>query len=577
MPTLCRGWHYQSNHLSDKDGRIVLIWKDPVKLRVVTQSRQMITCEITLPACASFLFTTVYASNLSEERTDLWVELLSLHSSLDLGTKTWLLGGDFNQILHRSEHSAFNENSSMANIYEFRDCLLQLGVFHLRYQGATHTWSNKQPSTPVAKKLDRCLINNNVITAFPHATATFLPTETSDHSPCLIDLAFQLPKAGTQPYKFQNYLTKHPSFTEVVREAWFEAGSFCVNLASLCWKLKCLKKTLKQLNRENYSNIVERVKEQGGLGVKDLYSWNRACILKLIWLLFFRPDSVWVCWYKEVILKGSLSNYWTINTSPTNSWLANKLIKCRDLVFPLIKRRLGNGQSTRFWYDNWSPFGNLTNYLNASTRRLGIPKDATVSSLFDNDHWNLPPARTEQQLALQIHLTTVILSSDDDSYDWEVNGKMGDRFSTGDIYTYTIGPKQMVPWASVVWCPYGIPRQSFLTWLVHLDRCPMKDRLLRWGLLGVDPVCLLCNSGVESRNHLFFDCAYSRLVWFAVANRCQLQPSTDWDSTINQLQSLGGNKDLRRLTILAFQATTYWLWNERNTRLHQQTFRSQIR
>ncbi|KAG2295451.1 hypothetical protein Bca52824_042120 [Brassica carinata] len=49
---------------------------------------------------------------------------------------------------------------------------------------------------------------------------------------------------------------------------------------------------------------------------------------------------------------------------------------------------------------------------------------------------------------------------------------------------------------------------------------------------------------------------------------CQLQPSTDWDSTINQLQSLarlqslGGNKDLRRLTILAFQATTYWLWNE---------------
>lgn len=48
--------------------------------------------------------------------------------------------------------------------------------------------------------------------------------------------------------------------------------------------------------------------DQGGLGVKNLYCWNRACISKLIWLLFFRPDSVWICWYKEVVLKGYLSN-----------------------------------------------------------------------------------------------------------------------------------------------------------------------------------------------------------------------------------------------------------------------------
>lgn len=93
---------------------------------------------------------------------------------------------------------------------------------------------------------------------------------------------------------------------------------------------------------------VTLTKEQGGLGIRDLYTWNRACILKLIWLLFFRPDTVWACLYKEVVLKGSLSNYWTIKPSPTNTWLANKLIKCRDLVYHLINRRLGNGLATRF-------------------------------------------------------------------------------------------------------------------------------------------------------------------------------------------------------------------------------------
>nr|VDD08681.1 unnamed protein product [Brassica oleracea] len=33
-------------------------------------------------------------------------------------------------------------------------------------------------------------------------------------------------------------------------------------------------------------------KEQGGLEVKDLYVWNKACSLRLIWMLFFRPESV---------------------------------------------------------------------------------------------------------------------------------------------------------------------------------------------------------------------------------------------------------------------------------------------
>ena len=46
-----------------------------------------------------------------------------------------------------------------------------------------------------------------------------------------------------------------------------------------------------------------KTKKEGGFGVKDLLLWNKACCLRLIWLLFFRPNSVWVSWFKEVILK----------------------------------------------------------------------------------------------------------------------------------------------------------------------------------------------------------------------------------------------------------------------------------
>lgn len=107
-----------------------------------------------------------------------------------------------------------------------------------------------------------------------------------------------------------------------------------------------------------------------------------------------------------------------------------------------------------------------------------------------------------------------------------------------------------------------------------LDRFPTKDRLLRWGMEGVDPACLLCNSEVENINHLFFDCSYNSLVWSSIAHHCQLQAPSNRDDNIHMLQSLCGNKDLRRLTILSHQASIYWLWNEWNTKLHQQTFRS---
>ncbi|CAG7889402.1 unnamed protein product, partial [Brassica rapa] len=41
-----------------------------------------------------------------------------------------------------------------------------------------------------------------------------------------------------------------------------------------------------------------------------------------------------------------------------------------------------------------------------------------------------------------------------------------------------------------------------------------------------------------------------------------------------QIHASPRNKDLRRLTLLAVQGAIYWLWHERNTRLHEQTFRT---
>lgn len=172
-----------------------------------------------------------------------------------------MIGGDFNQILHPDEHSSPSFNAPDSQMYNFRDFLLESGVFDLRYSGPTLTWTNNQPANPITKKLDRFLVNSTAITTFPHAHATFLPQLFSDHCPCLTDLFFSLPKSGTQPFKFPNYLTKHPNFSMVVNDAWIRAGSMCNTLTQFCWKLKVIKRDLRLLNRENFSNIQVRVSE----------------------------------------------------------------------------------------------------------------------------------------------------------------------------------------------------------------------------------------------------------------------------------------------------------------------------
>lgn len=46
-------------------------------------------------------------------------------------------------------------------------------------------------------------------------------------------------------------------------------------------------------------------KEEGGLGLRRLMTWNKVFGLKLIWLLFTKSGSLWVSWVQKISVKGS--------------------------------------------------------------------------------------------------------------------------------------------------------------------------------------------------------------------------------------------------------------------------------
>lgn len=314
--------------------------------------------------------------------------------------------------------------------------------------------------------------------------------------------------------------------------------------------------------------------KKGGLGLKDLRLWNLASVLKLAWILFFKQDSIWSDWFIREVLEGDLNNFWVINTKQKHSWQANHLILNRGHVYSWIKRDVGNGVTTYFWSSNWSPFGNITEFLKEDyASRLGIPQTSTLAELWELDHWTLPPARSEKQVKLYTFLLSLTITEDADTYIWCPGGTCKDRYSTRLTYDLVRGDHQSVTWYKEVWFSRGIPKHLFLTWLMASNRSPTRDRLLQWGLI-TDRSCLLCNTSPESRSHLFFDCAFSWSLWLKSLRKLNRITSRLWEELMEELRTFRGSRAARTILLLAWQATIYALWKERNARFHRNVYRS---
>ncbi|GJS40164.1 hypothetical protein Tco_0565207 [Tanacetum coccineum] len=82
--------------------------------------------------------------------------------------------------------------------------------------------------------------------------------------------------------------------------------------------------------------------------------------------------------------------------------------------------------------------------------------------------------------------------------------------------------------------------------------------------------CLLCKSQQDSHEHLFFECAYSSSVWQNVLNVAGISGvSSQWDDIMLWLLPISkSNTVISIVGRLIVAATSYFLWRERNDRIH---------
>ncbi|XP_023632551.1 uncharacterized protein LOC111828559 [Capsella rubella] len=181
--------------------------------------------------------------------------------------------------------------------------------------------------------------------------------------------------------------------------------------------------------------------------------------------------------------------------------------------------------------------------------------------------------RSEQALNLQIHLTAITNpyeAIEEDSYAWVIEGKSCEGYSSSKTWSVLRPRAEEVSWHRSVWFKGAIPRNAFNMWIANLDRLPTKTRLANWGV-NINPICDLCNTNQESRDHLFLTCDYALYIWNAVSRRLSL-PGLRFQNWM-ELIAWTKTKNIRSPTTLrklVAEAVIYALWKQRNNVVHNQ-------
>jgi len=306
-------------------------------------------------------------------------------------------------------------------------------------------------------------------------------------------------------------------------------------------------------------------KKEGGLGLKDLESWNTSAIMRHIWVMFARSGSLWVAWVQAYLLKEK--SFWNVSTPQNGSWYWRKLLKFRHLARGLIRFEAGTGENIHLWIDNWHPFGALVEKFGFRIVYDSCSNlEAKLSSVLKDGIWCWRPAHSEDLVEIQTKLPEMHLGIVDSPV-WTIS--RSGVYVSADTWNHFRIKRSCVNWWPLVWHSYSIHKQAFIIWLVFKNRLTTGDRMLAWGYKS-DTACVFCWNGTKSKNHLFFGCRFCSRLWRTCMEWCNIpNPPNDWENILEEGYRSWKTKAMRMvLCKLVLSATVYKIWKARNAIRH---------
>ncbi|GJT88088.1 RNA-directed DNA polymerase, eukaryota [Tanacetum coccineum] len=318
-------------------------------------------------------------------------------------------------------------------------------------------------------------------------------------------------------------------------------------------------------------------KDNGGLGISSLFALNRGLIFKWVWRFVSQENSLWARVIKAVHGKDGSIGVNVKNVS-NSVWLniireINVLSEKGINLMNQLRIKLGNGEMTHFWDDNWCEGGRLKDRF-PRVYALEECKDITVGSKLaqpsiTQSFRRMPRGGVEQmQVDDLINLVqNISLIPMQDRWTWTLNSS-GD-FSVASVRSYidtTMLPKgdYQTRWVNLV--PIKV---NTFAWKVMTNSLPTRFNISRRGI-DIDSIsCGNCDSGVETATHLFFACDLAKQItrsimrWWDVPEM-DYESYNDWRTWMINVRLPPKHKCMLEGV---FYVEWWTLWNFRNNKI----------
>ncbi|XP_070015914.1 uncharacterized protein [Nicotiana sylvestris] len=157
MNKVCSDWRFCCNYKEHPNGRIWLSWKQNVEVQILLLDEQFIHCEV-------------------QERSSTFKTLITVVYARATIKESWLLSGDFNNVLHTDDR--IGAPVTQSEIKGFQDAIITLQLTQLKSLGWFYTWCNKQQlEKRVYNRIDWALENVEWMQKYSHIEADFLNPE----------------------------------------------------------------------------------------------------------------------------------------------------------------------------------------------------------------------------------------------------------------------------------------------------------------------------------------------------------------------------------------------------------------
>ncbi|XP_071683223.1 uncharacterized protein [Lolium perenne] len=328
-------------------------------------------------------------------------------------------------------------------------------------------------------------------------------------------------------------------------------------------------------------------KFSGGMGFRDIEIFNLAMLARQAWRILQNPAALSSRILKAVYHPSSDFLEASLGSHPSQVWRA--IVEGRDAMKQGLIRRIGSGENTHAWNQNWLPRDHMLRPL-ARLEAVGDPPER-VSSFIDatNATWNTELLHTwflpmDVEVIKTIPLSTRRL---EDRWAWHYDKK--GVLTVRSMYHLLVNTKKRredwldgrsansdtrrdsMAWRRL-WSANVPPKIRVFLWRLAHQSIPTADVRCRRNM-ATSSACCLCGAA-DSWRHSLIDCA-ARCVW-ALADEGVVEHLSKTDTPVARLWLAEMTETLSQDDFTRVAITMWAIWYAKRKIIYEEVYQSPL-